>query len=95
MPEPSIAQTRRSGACSRAKARTRFAPKASVGTVKIGDEAAGRRHDRRSVGQLVGADPDDSVDLVCEHRHGCPPVLVRDSAAGSHASILVCCLTYG
>jgi hypothetical protein len=40
----------------------------------VGDEAAGRRHDRGGVRVLVGVDPDDSVDLVCEHRHGCPPV---------------------
>ena len=39
----------------------------------VGDEAAGRRHDRGGVRVLVGVDPDDSVDLVCEHRHGCPP----------------------
>jgi hypothetical protein len=70
---PSIAQTRRPGSCWRANARMRFAPNASVGIVRwaitppVGATTA-------AVGELVGVDPDDGVDLVCEHAHGCPPL---------------------
>ena len=40
------------------------------------DEAAGGGHDCGGVGALVGIDPDDGIDPVCEHGHGRPPVTV-------------------
>jgi hypothetical protein len=38
------------------------------------NERPGRRdHDRRSVGVLVGVDPDDELDDLCQHGHALTP----------------------
>jgi hypothetical protein len=37
------------------------------------DRAGGGGHDRGGVGVLVGVDPDDELDDLCQHRHGLTP----------------------